>query len=176
MGRIKAKKVFSYFLRANKPGRDLNYEDILFYSIGAKRSLFRLLLEFFKKNNIKITSENGEIIPYGNIANGGAIIESASNGYTRILEVLLGNGGTASIRDNMPLLVSIKNAHYTCSLMLLRNGADIHSKNDLPYKTFLRNEDRRICPKGEELSHNKLLSMFKENKCVSGREKVNNGE
>ena len=166
-GKIKAKKVMELFKKAVSIKKDnLDYESILYHSIGPKRSLFRQLLSFYKKND---TSKD-----YGNIENGTAIIDCASKGYTQILRLLLDNGGDANTRENTPLLVAVKNGNYSCALLLLQHGADIHAKGDLVYKTFLRNEDRRWCPKGEEQSHNTLLYLFKSNECKSGREKVVN--
>ena len=193
-GRLKAKKVMELFKKAVAIKKDhLDYESILYHSIGPKRSLFRQLLSFYKKNDIYIinhldndktpvvdTSEkmivNNVHIgkDYGNIENGTAIIDCASKGYTQILRLLLDNGGDANTRENTPLLVAVKNGNYSCALLLLQNGANIHAKGDLVYKTFLRNEDRRWCPKGEEQSHNTLLYLFKSNECKSGREKVVN--
>ena len=179
-GRLKAKKVMELFKKAvSIQGDHLEYETILYQSIGQKRSLFRQLLTYYKKNNIGYLtqSDDGKIhfhTDYGNIENGTAIIDCASKGYTQILRLLLDNGGDANTRENTPLLVAVKNGNYSCALLLLQHGADIHAKGDLVYKTFLRNEDRRWCPKGEEKSHNTLLYLFKSNECKSGREKVVN--
>ena len=183
-GKLKAKKVMELFKRAVKLKKDydiLDYESILYHSIGQKRSLFRQLLSYYKKNKLvlKTTHTDEGIQPrphtdYGNIEEGAAIINCASKGYIQILRLLLDNGGDANARENTPLLVAVKNGNYSCALLLLQHGADIHAKGDLVYKTFLRNEDRRWCPKGEEQSHNTLLYLFKSNECKSGREKVVN--
>jgi hypothetical protein len=146
-------------------------ESILFHSIGEKRGLFRELLNFYQRNHIKLERSDC----YGNLENGSGLLEAVGKGYNRIANLLLSNGANPNLREGLPLLLAVKNGHYTIALDLLKHGADIHDRNDLIYRTFLKNEDKRWCPEGEEQSHNTLLLAFKNAECKSGREKVNNG-
>ena len=169
MGKMKKKYVMDYFYKADH--RKLDMESILFQSIGEKRGLFRELLTFYQKNHIKLERSDC----YGNLENGSGLITAISKGSKRITNLLLSNGADPNMREGLPLLIAVKNGYYTIALDLLKHGANIHDRNDLIYKTFLKNEDKRWCPAGEEQSHNTLLLAFKNAECKSGREKVNNG-
>ena len=171
MGLLKGKKIMKLIKEGFSNQNCIYKEGLLYSTIGTKRGLFRDLLTYYQRNHIKLENSKN----YGDIENGFGLMEAVSKGNLKILNILLANGGDANTRDGILLPVAIKYGYYTIALALLEHGADIHTRSDLAYKTFLKNDDKRWCPVGEELSHNKLVSIFKENNCVSGREKINNG-
>lgn len=170
MGKMKRKYVLNYFFRAIKFGK-LDVEAILYKAIIQKRGLFRELLNYCQKNHIKLERSDC----YGNIEDGAGLIEAVRCGNNRIAHILINNGADVTKRESLALSIAVKKGSYTVALELLKHGADIHAKNDLVYKTFLKNEDKRWCPAGEEQSHNTLLFAFKNAECKSGRENRNNG-
>ena len=105
--------------------------------------------------------ESGKRI--GDIDNGYSFIRSCSEGFDKIIELILEDSYDASEHDSLGFILAIKHANYKIAYSLLNHGAKIDTKNRLAYKMFLRNENKRICPSGEEWYHNELLKLFKEN-------------
>nr|DAL38433.1 MAG TPA_asm: 2-5A-dependent ribonuclease [Caudoviricetes sp.] len=133
------------------------YEDILSLSMNKNPKLFESFLECFKED----MKDSGKRI--GDIDNGYSFIRSCSEGFNRIAELILEDGYDASEHDSLGFIMAIKHANYKIAYSLLNHGAKIDTKNRLAYKMFLRNENKRICPSGEEWYHNELLRLFKEN-------------
>ena len=133
------------------------YEDILSLSMNKNSKLFESFLEYFKED----IKESGKSI--GDIDNGYSFIRSCSEGFNKIIDLILEDGYDASEHDSLGFIMAIKHANYKLAYSLLNHGAKIDTKNRLAYKMFLRNENKRICPSGEEWYHNELLKLFKEN-------------
>lgn len=133
------------------------YEDLLSLSMNKNSKLFESFLEYFKKD----IKDSGKRI--GDINNGYSFIRSCSEGFNKIIDLILEDGYDTSEHDSLGFIMAIKHANYKLAYSLLNHGAKIDTKNRLAYKMFLRNENKRICPSGEEWYHNELLKLFKEN-------------
>lgn len=147
-------KIYNLKKDSSKP---IHYEDILSLSMNKNSKLFEEFLSYFKED----MKESKKRI--GDIDNGYSFIRSCSEGFNKIIELILEDNYDASEHDSLGFIMAIKHANYKIAYTLLNHGAKIDTKNRLAYKMFLRNENKRICPSGEEWYHNELLKLFKEN-------------
>ena len=147
-------KIYNLKKDSQKP---IQYEDILSLSMNKNSKLFEAFLSYFREDMIK----SGKRI--GDIDHGYSLIRACTEGFNGIIKLILKDGYNASDHDSLGFIMAIKHANYKIAYSLLNHGAKIDTKNRLAYKMFLRNENRRICPSGEEWYHNELLKLFKEN-------------
>lgn len=151
------KNIFEIYNYKKESSRPILYEDILSLSMNKDSKTFESFLEYFK-TDIK---DSGKRI--GDIDNGYAFIRACTEGFDKIIELILEDNYDASDHDSLGFIMAIKHANYKIAYSLLKHGANIDTKNKLAYKMFLRNENKRICHSGEEWYHNELLKLFKEN-------------
>ena len=139
----------------------IDMEDVLYSSMDENPKLFCSILDFMKKQKYSPRYES-----YGNLYNGSAFTKACSEGWLKLVHILLDEGAEPSRNDSMGFIITVKHGNYRVALELIDKGANIRAKHSLAYKMFLRNDKRRWCPKGQEIYHNMLMERFKENYCI----------
>lgn len=159
--RIMELVVRSYTYSKLKNNKPIDMEDVLYDAMYKDPRLFSKILEYMKE--IKYTPRYGS---YGNLYNGAAFTKACSEGWLKIVHILLDEGADPSKDDSMGFIMTVKHGQYRIALELLDKGANIRAKHSLGYKMFLRNDRNRWCLKGQEEYHNILMSRFKEAHCI----------
>ena len=161
--------VIKSYIYSNTINTPIDMEDVLYSSMAEDPKLFTKILGYMK--DIKYKPRYGS---YGNLYNGSGFTKACSEGWLKIVHILLDEGADPSKNDSMSLVITVKHGNYRVALELIDKGANIRTKHSLAYKMFLRNDKKRWCPKGQEAYHNMLMERFKENHCIDDiREEAN---
>lgn len=96
---------------------------------------------------------------------GTLFLEACRNNKTIAIDDLIKMGVDPKLNNSLGFILLVKHGDYTNALKVLDYGADIHTMNDLAYRSFLVNDGKRFCKKGEEASHNEIMHRFKEADC-----------
>lgn len=151
----------SYMYSKFTKDKPIDLEDVLYSAMNEDPKLFSKILEYMKEQKYKPTYDT-----YGNLYNGSGFTKACSEGWLKIIHILLDEGADPSKDNSMGFIMTVKHGDYRIALELLDRGANIRAKNSLAYKMFLRNDKHRFCPEGQEVYHNIIKNRFKESGCL----------
>jgi len=96
---------------------------------------------------------------FGNAGNGDAFIEIVRCGKIKnITEMIEVYKADPSINDNLALLIALRHFRYDIALLLVKNGADYHTRNDVCLKLAKRISEK--IPKYQEKYNKQFINLF----------------